>query len=145
LYSIAGQHSYLIATAGNFVDKKKIPLSEINTIIMHIWFHDRPALHYTLEKAFWRIEEHLDKISYLGVDQARDSPVTIHVRFSGKPVDLQPFTITDRAGVTRQVVFSTHIPAGTRSDALHGSLDTLLPQHARKKKQQTSGDGNGTQ
>lgn len=145
LYSIAGQYSYLIATAGNFVDKKQIPLSDVNTIIMRIWFHDRSALHYTLEKTFWRIEEHLDKIAYLGVDTSRDAPVTVYVRFSGKPVDLPPFTITDRTGVTRQVVFSTHIPAGARSYALYGSLDPLLPQHPRRKRQQASGDGNGTQ
>ena len=132
LYRLAGHYSYLIATSGDFVDKKLLPLSEINKVIMRIWFHGRPALHYTLEKAFWRIEEHLQKISYLGVDTGRDNPVTIYVRFTGKPVDIKPFTVADRDGTTRQVVFSAHIPKDAQPYTLHGSL-TLLPQQSRRK------------
>jgi DNA-binding transcriptional ArsR family regulator len=145
LYRIAGHQSYLIATAGDFVDKKLLPLSEVNRIIMRIWFHDRAHLQYTMEKAFWKVEEHLLAISYLGVDIARESPLTFYVRFSSKPVDLKPFTVTDRAGVTRQVVFSQHIPAGAQPYTLHGSFEAPASRnHGKENRKTHSGDGNAT-
>gem|GEM_PF-616658 len=109
LYSIAGHLSYLIATSDQFVDKKVLQLSEYNQIIMRIWFYEKPELHYTLEKAFWKIEEHLSKIAFIGLDTSRSSPLTLIVQFSGKQLELKPFTVTDRTGTTRQVLFDTKI------------------------------------
>ena len=142
LYRLAGQFSYLIATSGDFVDKKILPLSEINKIIMRVWFFERTHLQYTIEKAFWRIEEHIGSISYLSVDTTRESPITIYVKFTGKPIELKPFTVTDRVGATRQVVFSQHIPAGASPYVLHGSLDAPRAPQARRKNNHISGDGN---
>jgi DNA-binding transcriptional ArsR family regulator len=72
LYSLAGNLSYMISTSDNFVDKKIIPLSEHNKIILHIWFLDDPQLRYALEKAFWQIEPQfasLNTLSYAGIEQ----------------------------------------------------------------------------
>jgi len=141
LYRLAGQFSYLIATSGDFVDKKILPLSEINKIIMRVWFFERTHLQYTIEKAFWRIEEHIGSISYLSVDTTRESPITIYVKFTGKPIELKPFTVTDRVGATRQVVFSQHLPAGAAPYVLHGALHTPTAPQAHRKNTRNSGDG----
>jgi DNA-binding transcriptional ArsR family regulator len=108
LYSIAGDVSYLIATSGSFVDKKLLPLSDYNKIVMRIWFFPKPQLHYALEKAFWRIEEHLDRIQSLAFDATSENPVIFY--YQAKGLQLKPFTITDRTGATRQVVFQQKAP-----------------------------------
>jgi len=111
LYSLAGNLSYLIATSGDFVEKKTLHLSEYNKLIMRIWFYEKSELHYTLEKAFWQIEKHFDKVSFLGFDTNRNAPITFYIEFKGKPIDIQPFTITDPQGTKRQVLFSTEKPS----------------------------------
>ena len=105
LYSLAGNLSYLIATTGDFVEKKALQLSEYNKIIMRIWFYDQPALHYTLEKAFWQIEEHLDKITFLAIETTNDT-ITFYVQ--GK--EFKPFTITDPTGKQRKILFKKTRP-----------------------------------
>lgn len=107
LYRLAGNLSYMIATADSFVEKRVVPLSTYNKIIMRIWFYDRKELHYVLEKAFWKIEEHLDAIDLLGIDTRAESPVT----FCIKGLELDPFTITDLEGNNRQIVFTTSLPS----------------------------------
>lgn len=112
LYGLAGNLSYLIATSGDFVEKKLLELSEYNKIIMRIWFWERRDLHYAAEKAFWRIEEHLPRISLLALSTAPGASVTFHVRFTGAPADLAPFFVACPDGTTRQVTFDTHAPLG---------------------------------
>ncbi len=106
LYQLAGNLSYLIATADNFVEKKIVPLTDRNKVVMRIWFFDDANLRYTIEKAFWKIEPFFDKIAYLGVD-TRGNTLTFHVQFKGRGMKLQPFTVTDRNGEKRQVLFTT--------------------------------------
>ncbi len=110
LYSLSGNLSYLIATSGNFVDKRILQLSNYNKLTMRIWFYPQKDMHYTLEKAFWQIEKHFDKLSFLGIDMTRELPVTFIVKFKGKQHEINPFTVTDPEGVKRQVVFSTDLP-----------------------------------
>jgi predicted transcriptional regulator len=62
LYSLVGNHSFLIASAQDFVEKKLLRLTEYNKVILKIWFLDNPKLHYYLEKAFWQVEEYLPRI-----------------------------------------------------------------------------------
>ena len=68
-YSLAGNQSYLIATAQEFVGKKFLKLTERNKVVMRIWFLDNPELHYYLEKAFWNIDEHLNNIDSIFFDK----------------------------------------------------------------------------
>ena len=144
LYSIAGDLSYVIATSDKFVDKKVLQLSDYNKIIMRIWFYDRKELHYTLEKAFWKIEEVLPKLSFLAFDTERTSPVTFYFVANGKGVTLPPFTITDATGTTRQVVFVQGVPASAQH--IHtlydprGVAERGAPESNPRKK--TRGDGN---
>jgi DNA-binding transcriptional ArsR family regulator len=133
LYSLAGNLSYVIATSGSFVDKKVLHLTDYNKIIMRIWFFEHPELHYALEKAFWKIEENLDKISFLGIAKGSVSPITLCVKTSAK-LELKPFTITDPQGVTRQIVFSNNFDASN----VHILYD---PKAFAQEKQQKNGGG----
>jgi DNA-binding transcriptional ArsR family regulator len=118
LYSLAGNLSYVIATSGSFVDKKVLHLSDYNKIIMRIWFFERHELHYVLEKAFWKIEENLDRISFLAFDKEHTAPIIFYVKTTSK-CDLKPFTITEPGGITRQVVFETQLPSAQRMHVLY--------------------------
>jgi predicted transcriptional regulator len=118
LYSLAGNMSYMIATTGSFVDKKVLELTDYNKIIMRIWFLDNAEMRYVLEKAFWKIEEHFDKISFFALNTQQQTPVLFYYKSTTK-LDLKPFTITDQTGVTRQVVFETEIPSAQHMHILH--------------------------
>jgi len=65
LYRIAGDLSYLIATSGDFVGKKRVRLSEMNKIVLRIWFIDDPSVRHALEKAVWLIDGELSRIRSL--------------------------------------------------------------------------------
>ena len=116
LYSLAGNMSYVISTSGNFVDKKVLPLSDYNKIIMKIWFFEKPELHYVLEKAFWKIEDQLDKITFLAFDNKQFSPIVFYI--AGKH-EFKPFTIIDKAGETRQIIFTTTLPSAQQMHILY--------------------------
>jgi DNA-binding transcriptional ArsR family regulator len=131
LYSLAGNLSYMISTSDSFVDKRMLQLSDYNKIIMRIWFFEQKELHYTLEKAFWKIEDRLTHLQFLAVDTRQTSPVTLYVK--GERLDLKPFTITDPVGVTRQILFSTKIP--------HDHLHVLYEKTERKAEKTKRGGG----
>jgi len=107
LYSLAGNHSYLIATTNDFVDKKMLKLSAYNRIILRIWFYERHDLHYFLEKAFWSMEPMLDKIDALALDQSVDAQLAFVVfTRDGQLKDrLKPFAIKGPEGQTKQATF----------------------------------------
>jgi DNA-binding transcriptional ArsR family regulator len=144
LYRLAGNLSYVISTSGQFVDKKVLQLSEYNKIVMRIWFFERQELHYALEKAFWRIEEHLPRLQFLAVDKENLSPITFYVKCNGK-LDLKPFTITEPDGTTRQVIFDTTTPPAGRYYLLHERQSATVlrdgASHDQLRNQNNSGDG----
>ncbi len=108
LYSLAGNHSFLIATANDFVEKKHVPLSAYNKVILKIWFSGRHELHYALEKAFWSIEHHLPKIDALAIDESAAHPrFVILSRDHELGKRLAPVSITDPSGATHDVTFTT--------------------------------------
>lgn len=117
LYSLAGNLSYLIAT-GRFVDKKLLRLSAYNSIIMRIWFHPQRELHYTIEKAFWKLEEHLDSLGRIAIDTREG--VVFHIE--GHRSLPGPITITDPAGTSRRVRFTAEA-AGKDAYLLHDPKD----------------------
>jgi DNA-binding transcriptional ArsR family regulator len=138
LYRLAGDLSYMIATSGSFVDKKVMQLTAYHKAIMRIWFCDQPQLHYTLEKAFWHIEEHLEKLRVIAVDLSRDSTLTFHLEWKGKPIALAPFTVTDKSGVSRQVLFADKAPPRARLYPLHDP-EGILNNASREEHGDTDG------
>jgi len=109
LYSLAGNNSFLIATTDDFVQKKLFKLSAFNKIILKIWFYDKPELHYSLEKAFWHIEQHLDKIDALAVDKSAGNPINMILFTRDEKLKLNPLAVSCPDGSKRQVAFiATH-------------------------------------
>jgi len=141
LYSLAGNHSFLIATSDDFVEKKLFKLSSYNKIILKIWFYQKRQLHHVLEKAFWHIEQHLDKIDALALDESSENPVNL-ILFT-RDAKLRPSTIAVASpdGVKRQVVFHTTHPDTPDKAWLRASLYALhdpaniLAEHAPQSKE----------
>lgn len=68
LYSLTDNHSYFIVSSPNFVNKKFIKLQEYQKAIIKIWFIENTSLHYYIEKFFWSIEKHFDKLDLVALD-----------------------------------------------------------------------------
>lgn len=120
LYSLSGNHSYLISTSNDFVDKKFLPLSISNKIVMRIWFYHNPLLHYYLEKAFWQIDQHLQKIDAIAFkeDQAE---LTLLILSRDKTLKLPTITVNSNVP-TRTVHFEVQHPDKI---SVEGSLYSL--------------------
>jgi predicted transcriptional regulator len=105
LYSLVGNHSFLIASTQNFVDKKLLKLSEYNKVILKIWFLDNPKLHYYLEKAFWHIEEVLTENDALLFETNNSDDISLII-ISDNPElkrGLKKISIKSQEGVSRIV------------------------------------------
>lgn len=115
LYSLAGNHSYLIASTNDFVEKKRLQLSHINKIVLRIWFFEQQQYQYYLEKAFWNIEKELLKIDAIAIDES--SP-TNFIIFTRETLKLSPVTVTSPDGTSMKVSFQTthsdHPDVGTK-------------------------------
>lgn len=135
MYRLTGNLSYLIATTDSFVEKKPVSLSEINKIIMRIWFADAHDLRYAMEKTFWKIEEHFEKLACIAVDLRRKAPLTFCIRFKGKALDLKPFTITEPDGTSRQVVFTTTLPPKEAAYVLYDPQGMLINKRSGEHEQ----------
>jgi predicted transcriptional regulator len=68
LYSIAGNNSYIVASTQGFVEKKFLTLQDYQKCTLKIWFLDNVALQRYVERFFWTIEKHLDKIDLIALD-----------------------------------------------------------------------------
>ncbi|MBU1199334.1 MAG: helix-turn-helix domain-containing protein [Nanoarchaeota archaeon] len=107
LYSLAGNHSFLIATSQDFVEKKFHKLSLYNKIILKIWFLDNPELHYYLEKAFWHVEDHLQKIDAIlyNMNNTEDIGLVLVSNDSKLKKELKKLSIKNPEGVSKTVFF----------------------------------------
>lgn len=111
LYSLAGNHSFLIATTNEFVKKKLFKLSKYNKIILKIWFYEKPELHYYLEKAFWSIEEELPKIDALAFDETNlDNNLTLLLFTRDENLSPKKLRVKGPDGTTRTIRFNTLHP-----------------------------------
>lgn len=107
LYSLAGNHSFLIASTQDFVDKKFLKLSDYNKIILKIWFIDNSELHYYLEKAFWHTEEHLTSIDAILLDLGDSNEINLLIVSNKSTLkkELKKILIKNPAGVSKTVFF----------------------------------------
>ncbi len=142
LYSLAGNHSYLIATTNEFVQKKLFALSTYNKIILKIWFYEKPELHYYLEKTFWAIEHHLNEIDAIALDEEESDPITL-VILTRSLDKLDPLTIKGPMG-TRRVKFKLAHPDKQPRELLKKQLYQLYdPAHALPSGGASTNEKNG--
>ncbi len=74
LFSISEESLYLIPLAKNSPDKKLIPLSEENKVIVNIWCLENTKIQIGLQKLFWQIQNHLENISSISVYTKLSTP-----------------------------------------------------------------------
>jgi predicted transcriptional regulator len=79
LYSIADNHSYIVAATPGFVDKKFLLLQDYQKCTLKIWFMDNLVLQKYVERFFWNIEKNLDKIDVLAMDSKDLSNVKVAI------------------------------------------------------------------
>jgi predicted transcriptional regulator len=79
LYSVSDNHSYIVASTPGFVDKKFLTLQDYQKCTLRIWFLDNPNLQRYIERFFWTIEKHLDKIDLLSIDAKDFSNVKVGI------------------------------------------------------------------
>ena len=77
LYSVSDNHSYIVASTPGFVDKKFLTLQEYQKCTLRIWFLDNANLQRYLERFFWTIEKHLEKIDVIATDAKDFSSVKV--------------------------------------------------------------------
>jgi predicted transcriptional regulator len=108
LYSLVGNHSFLIASTQDFVEKKLLKLSEYNKVILKIWFLDNPKLHYYLEKAFWHIEESLGENDALLFETDNSEDISLIIISDNHELKraLKKTSIKSPDGVSKTVVFN---------------------------------------
>lgn len=110
LYSLVGNHSFLISSSADFVDKKLLKLSDYNKVILKIWFLENASLHYFIEKAFWHIEDKMSEISaiYFDTKSADTNNLLLYViseNVSLKKI-LKDLTLKNLDGRQKNVQFS---------------------------------------
>ncbi|MBN2052998.1 helix-turn-helix transcriptional regulator [Candidatus Woesearchaeota archaeon] len=108
LYSLVGNHSFLIASAQDFVDKKLLKLSEYNKVILKIWFLDNPAIHYFLEKAFWQIEASMTEKDSLVYDPTSSDEISLII-ISDNPSlkkEFRKMAVKNSEGISKTVTFN---------------------------------------
>jgi len=113
LYSLVGNHSFLIASTQDFVDKKLLKLSEYNKVILKIWFLDNPKLHYYLEKSFWHIEENLSESDALIFETSSSDDISLII-ISDNPElkkELKKTSIKSPEGISKTVLFNVKTKA----------------------------------
>jgi predicted transcriptional regulator len=110
LYSLVGNHSFLIASSTDFVEKKFFKLSDYNKIILKIWFLDDSNVHHFLEKAFWFLEDRLKQIEVIAVDKRSLSSDDLQVLIvSVDPsikASLKKMQIRNPEGLMKNIVFT---------------------------------------
>jgi len=155
LYSLVGNHSFLISSSTDFVEKKFLQLSEYNKVILKIWFLDDPSVHYFLEKAFWHIEESLKVVSAvvfdkktidaaeLGLVLVSDDPSVksllkkISVKSPGGVVRIVSFTVKSApefskyAKTAKGSLYTLYDPSGITIPAIE-EIDTKMEERRLK-------------
>ena len=104
LYSVTDDHSYIIVSTPGFVDKKFLKLQDYQKCTLRIWFLDNANLQRYIERFFWTIEKHLDKIDVISMDAKDFSNVKVGLVTSS--ADLKKLKDVPIEGQFGSVIFS---------------------------------------
>jgi len=74
LFCLSNELLYLITLTKNFSEKKLIYLTEHHKTIIKIWLLYEPALHYTVEKFFWKLESNLNELKAIFIETSEIEP-----------------------------------------------------------------------
>jgi predicted transcriptional regulator len=67
LFSLSNDYGYIVTATKNFAQKRLLKLSNYHDTILKMWFIEDPRFHYPLEKFYWKIEDHINKINGIAV------------------------------------------------------------------------------
>lgn len=126
LYSLAGNHSFLITTASDFTEKKLFELSAYNKIILRIWFFPKKEVHYFLEKAFWTIEKHLPIIDALAIIEEDDSKISFLLLTRKEGFSIKDLSVTRQNGEKRTMSFIIQHPDSSDIKKVLGGENSVL-------------------
>ena len=87
LFSLNKDYAYIISTMEEFAEKRLLELTSYHKAIIKIWFLEKPELHYYVEKFYWKIEEHLDKIRVIAVKQTNSGAEIILITDNQKEIE----------------------------------------------------------
>ncbi|MBU0667266.1 MAG: ArsR family transcriptional regulator [Nanoarchaeota archaeon] len=104
LYSLSGDHSFLIAVSKGFVEKKLFELTEYQKMTLKIWFYEKSETHIFIEQAITKILPYLEKIDLIAIDRNSSDLSLILVGYSHKVSQEQ---IKDLQGTSKTVKFVT--------------------------------------
>ncbi|HLD86585.1 MAG TPA: MarR family transcriptional regulator [Candidatus Nanoarchaeia archaeon] len=76
LFSLSQDTALLAPTAKNFAHRTLIPLSSHQKHILKIWLSPNPSIHHSLERLWWKLEDHLDSILLIELDPVNSKVYT---------------------------------------------------------------------
>lgn len=102
LYSIADNHSYIVAATPGFVDKKFLKLQDYQKCSLKIWFLDNQNIQRYVERFFWDIEKYLEKIDVLAIDSKDFSNVKVSILTSNTDIKkLKDISVEGQLGTVK--------------------------------------------
>jgi len=102
LYSIADNHSYIIAATPGFVDKKFLKLQDYQKCSLKIWFLDNQNIQKYVERFFWDIEKYLEKIDVIAIDAKDFSNVKVSMSTNNADIKkLKDISVEGQFGIVK--------------------------------------------
>ena len=77
LFSLSNDYVFLVPTMQQFAAKRLLKANEHHKIMLRIWFLKNEALHYPLEKLYWRLEKNFHAIESIAVDESKNQIVVV--------------------------------------------------------------------
>lgn len=102
LYSVADNHSYIVASTPGFVEKKFLTLQDYQKCTLKIWFLDNQNLQRYVERFFWGIERLLDKIDVIAFDAKDFNNIKVNILSGNQDVKkLKDIVVDGQFGIVK--------------------------------------------
>ncbi|MEM4260236.1 MAG: winged helix-turn-helix domain-containing protein [Candidatus Woesearchaeota archaeon] len=107
LYSLKGNHAFIIVGMNDFADKKAINLSARQKATLRIWFLENTEIHYFIEKILWNLDDELENIQAIqyNLNSIIDIDMKIVTDNNNLKKKLNDYIITN-GPITKKVKFS---------------------------------------